>query len=152
MMYDETWLTAEEAKRLGFVDEIIEDYATATEEDEQFTVNDAVIPTGIFKNNAALRRMVRSVKMDNATLLSKVKAFFGKDGRAEELQAENDKLRAEIERLKSEIKTADEIYGLIADQLESGGSRVKGSREETRSASDEAINRVVDFANGRAKR
>lgn len=87
--------------------------------------------------------------MDNATLLERVQEFFGrkKSAREQELESELDRLKLEMERLKGEIKTADEIYALIADNVNSGASSVKASEE---SESRTAVAEVVRLANGRA--
>lgn len=87
--------------------------------------------------------------MDNATLLERVQEFFGrkKSAREQELELELDRLKLEMERLKGEIKTADEIYALIADNVNSGASSVKASEE---SESRTAVAEVVRLANGRA--
>lgn len=85
--------------------------------------------------------------MDNATLLDRLKEFFGrsKSTRELELEYENERLKMEMERLKKEMKTADEIYALIADNVNSGAGSVKAPEE---SATASAIAEVVKYANG----
>ena len=153
LMYAETWYTAEEAVDAGFVDELLPLTATVTADNDDVTINDMTVSVKRFSNKQPLLKMKLGGKgMDNQTLLSKLKAFFGREKSANELELESEvlRLRAEVERLRSEVKTADEIYALIEDNVRSGGMSVRGSTEEMTSAADDAISKVVRFANGRA--
>ena len=157
MMNGESWFTAIDAKSLCFVDEIIEEIATADATDNGYRVNDLIIPAGRFKNTAALEQMAKytvqlkeGVKgMDNQTLLGHVKAFFGRDKSEHEieLEAEVERLKAELAQARADIKTTEEIYALIADNIKSGAPNVKGSVQETIDAKDAAIQRVVAYGN-----
>ena len=151
--YAETWYTAEEAVAAGFVDELLPLTAKVTADNDDVTINDMTVSVKRFSNKQPLLKMKAGGKgMDNQTLLSKLKAFFGREKSQTELELEREvvRLRAEVERLRSEVKTADEIYALIEDNVRSGGMSVRGSTEEMTSAADDAISKVVRFANGRA--
>lgn len=153
LMYAETWYTAEEAVEAGFVDELLPLTATVTADNDDVTINDMTVSVKRFANKQALLKMKAGGKgMDNQTLLSKLKAFFGREKSQTELELESEvvRLRAEVERLKSEVKTADQIYALIEDNIKSGGVSVRGSTAEMSNAADDAISKVVRFANGRA--
>ena len=153
LMYAETWYTAEEAVEAGFVDELLPLTAKVTADNDDVTINDMTVSVKRFSNKQPLLKMkVGGKGMDNQTLWSKVQEFFGrkKSAREEELEREVVRLRAEVERLRSEVKTADQIYALIEDNIKSGGVSVRGSTEEMSNAADDAIDKVVRFANGRA--
>ena len=152
LMYAETWYTAEEAVAAGFVDELLPLTATVTADNDDVTINDMTVSVNRFSNKQALLKMKAGGKgMDNQTLLSKLKAFFGREKSQTELELESEvlRLRGEIERLRSEVKTADQIYALIEDNIKSGGGSVRGSTLEMSNAADDAISKVVRFANGR---
>ena len=152
LMYAETWYTAEEAVAAGFVDELLPLTATVTADNDDVTINDMTVSVKRFANKQALLKMKAGGKgMDNQTLLSKLKAFFGREKSQAELELESEvlRLRGEIERLRSEVKTADQIYALIEDNIKSGGGSVRGSTLELSNAADDAITKVVRFANGR---
>ena len=152
LMYAETWYTAEEAVAAGFVDELLPLTATVTADNDDVTINDMTVSVKRFANKQALLKMKAGGKgMDNQTLLSKLKAFFGREKSQAEVELESEvlRLRGEIERLRSEVKTADQIYALIEDNIKSGGVSVRGSTLEMSNAADDAISKVVRFANGR---
>ena len=156
MLAEETWLTAEDARRLGFVDEVIEEAVPAEEVEGSYKVNAVEIPRGRFKNKAALRKMVKDAaflleekQMDNETLLSRLKAFFGreKSEREIELEAEVERLQAELKATQAAVKTTEEIYALIEDNVRSGSAGVRGSTSEPEDGSAKAINKVVYYGN-----
>ena len=158
MMYEETWLTAVDAAELGFIDEIMEELVPAEEVDDTFNVNSMIIPRGRFKNKTALRSMAAASKklkgcrrMDNETLWSHIKAFFGreKSEREMELEAEVRRLKDALSKAKAEIKTADDIYALIADNVKSGAGGVRGSTFEIEDKAAREMSKVIEFGNRR---
>ena len=148
LMYAETWYTAAEAVASKFVDELLPQTVPIERSGEDVIVNRLKVSTVRFMNKEALRKM-GSGGMDNETLLSKVKAFFGRDKSEREIALENEivNLRAELEQTRAEVKTTNQIYALIEDQLKSGGSEVRGSTSEACARQVDEVSRVVRFAN-----
>ena len=126
---EETWLTAEDARGWGLVDEIIPSRASVENKGDVVIINKLAVSARRYKHSEELRKMCA---MSNETLLEKLKAFFGRPEKEEELRSEIARLKAENEVLRTEIKTTDMIYALIEDNVRSGASKVKGSATEDR--------------------
>lgn len=165
LMMSESWLTAQEAKSKGFVDEVTGDYVNAEEdlESQTVTVNGVQIPLGKFTNKAPLKRMAAAIKpafavapAEQKSLMCKLKELInGKTSERERaLVAECAKLRAELLNVQDELgkaqaqlKATDALFALIKDNVESGSSGVKASTGETVDAKDAMIQKVVGYAN-----
>ena len=162
MMYAETWLTATDAKTMGFVDEITGEYAQAEDTPDAVKVNGVEVPLGRFKNQLALKTMVAAVKpafavapkaeaMNAEGFFDKVKnLFIGKQQSARELALikEVQSLRAELAKERARPKNYDELYNLIMDNLNSGAGAVRGSTSEAEDSRLTEVAKVVRYANG----
>lgn len=165
MLMSETWLTSEEAKSKGFVDEITGEYANAEEDLETQTVkvNGIVIPLGKFSNRAPLKMMAAAVKPAFAIAPSEQKSLIGKlkallngktSAREQALMTECNRLRAELLKVQDELgkaqaqmKASEALFALIRDNVESGASNVSVSMSDAFDAKDDAIAKVVNYAN-----
>ena len=165
MMISETWLTANEAKSKGFVDEITGAYVPAEEDIESQTVNvnGVIIPLGRFTNKAPLKMMASAVKpafavapAERQNVLDQFLGLFKSrvSAREEALLNECNRLRIELLRAQDELgkaqareKAANAMYTMIIENATSGASKVQMSTAEAADKKAETINKVVSYAN-----